>query len=91
MVREEPERAEPIGSRRGSGGSTEAVVEEVVPKMDLNWATVVLLAQDESTLAFLRALYDQSAQLLTLSTATAAIFISLSDKGTFNKGWMVLG
>ena len=46
--------------------------------MDLNWATVVLLAQDESTLAFLRALYDQSAQLLTLSTATAAIFISLS-------------
>jgi hypothetical protein len=90
-AREEPERAEPIGSRRGSGGRPEAVVEEVVPKMDLNWATVVLLAQDESTLAFLRALYDQSAQLLTLSTATAAIFISLSDKGTFNKGWMVFG
>jgi hypothetical protein len=54
--------------------------------MGLNLATAAMLAQDASTQLFLRALYDQAAQLLTLSTATAAIFIGLSDKNTF-RGW----
>jgi hypothetical protein len=59
------------------------VVEAVVGVMGLNLATAAMLAQDASTQDFLRALYDQAAQLLTLSTATAAIFVGLSDKNTF--------
>ena len=59
--------------------------------MDLNPATVVMLVQDAASRAFLQALYDQSAQLLTLSTATAAIFVALSDKNKTNTTFLWFG
>ena len=55
-------------------------MEEVAQITDPSLVTVIMLVQSGSSLVFLQALYDQSAQLLTLSTATAAIFVSLSDK-----------
>ena len=56
--------------------------------LDQSLATVTMLVQSDTSIAFLQALYDQSAQLLTLSTATAAIFVSLSDKASLNNWFL---
>jgi hypothetical protein len=49
-------------------------LEEAIRMMNMSLATVMLLEQKASSQERLAALFNQAAQLLTLSTGAAAIF-----------------